>query len=62
VAEDRTGVFFDRPEPAAIAEAIERLRARHWDAAEIARHAEGFSEGRFIARLREIVGETLEGR
>jgi glycosyltransferase involved in cell wall biosynthesis len=55
VVPDVTGVFFDTPEPAAIAEAIERLAARSWDADTLRRHAAGFSEDHFIQRMRAIV-------
>lgn len=58
VDENKTGIFFDRPEPEPIALAVRELRARHWDANHIAAHARGFSEQVFIDRLREIVDEV----
>ncbi len=58
VVEDVTGVFFDRPDPALVREAVAALRRRTWDGEAFERQAERFSEERFIARLREIVAET----
>ena len=55
VVQDVTGVFFEKPDPAAICVAIERLGTRRWDAEAIQRHADAFSEQRFVDRLREIV-------
>ena len=49
-----TGVFFDSPEPGAIASAVKRLDVQPWDAGAIRRHAEMFSEERFIERIRAI--------
>ena len=59
IDEGRTGLFFDRPEPADVASALTTLLARGWDAGAIAGHAAGFSEERFAARLQAIVHETL---
>jgi glycosyltransferase involved in cell wall biosynthesis len=59
VHEHETGVFFDRPEAAAISDALRTLLDRSWDAAAIRRHAEGFSEERFTRRMREIAEEEL---
>ena len=50
-----TGVFFDAPEPAPIARAVERLLGRRWDANVIRKHAEAFSETRFIGRIQQLV-------
>jgi glycosyltransferase involved in cell wall biosynthesis len=55
VVDGRTGVFFDRPEPAAIRDALSRLLSRAWDARAIADHASRFSEARFASRLRDLV-------
>ena len=54
VLPDVTGVFFDSPEPRAIADAVARLATQRWDADAIRRHAATFSEERFVARIREI--------
>ncbi len=59
VREDETGVFFERPEAVAISDALRTVLGRSWDAAAIRRHAEGFSEERFIRRMREIADEEL---
>jgi glycosyltransferase involved in cell wall biosynthesis len=50
-----TGVFFERPKPAEIAAAVERLLAEPWDRAALRSHAASFSEGEFLERLRAIV-------
>ena len=57
VEEGETGLFFDRPEPAAIAEAVRRLHRHDWDDEVIRAHAGRFCEDRFITRLREVVAE-----
>ncbi|MEJ7764778.1 MAG: glycosyltransferase, partial [Acidimicrobiales bacterium] len=57
VVEGRTGAFFGRPEPAAIAAALQHVVAHQPDADDLRRHAGGFSQIRFISRLREIVAE-----
>jgi glycosyltransferase involved in cell wall biosynthesis len=57
-----TGQFFERATPDELAGAVEALDAVVWDAESIRRHAADFSEGRFAARLRQIVAEELERR
>ncbi len=57
-----TGVYFDEPNAAQIADAVRELTARRWDEEKIIHHAEFFSEERFIARLRQVVAETLDER
>ena len=57
VVEDETGLFFNEPAPADIAEAIRRATRHAWDLALVQEHASRFSEARFAARLREIVRE-----
>jgi glycosyltransferase involved in cell wall biosynthesis len=52
-----TGVFFERPEPALIAEAIERLARGAWDSATLIAHAEHFSDARFVERMHAVVEE-----
>ena len=59
IREDETGLFFDRPEPGAIADAVRTLLRRNWDAATIRRHAADFSDARFIRRMQEIAEEEL---
>lgn len=58
--EGRTGLFFDRPEPRAVPDAVVQLLARTWDAGLIATHASQFSEDRFARRLRAIVRDVYE--
>jgi glycosyltransferase involved in cell wall biosynthesis len=59
VREGETGVFFERPDPAAIADGVQALVGETWDAAAIRQHAGSFSEAAFSRRLREIVDEEL---
>src|SRR5205823_1475664 len=55
VVEGETGVFFDEPKPDSIRAALVGLRGRAWDEDAVRRHADRFSEARFIERLRTIV-------
>jgi glycosyltransferase involved in cell wall biosynthesis len=55
VVPEITGVFFESPEPGAIASAVEQLASKRWDADAITRHSAEFSEERFVERIREIV-------
>lgn len=57
VIDGRTGVFFDRPDADLIAVAMTRVAAIAWDADALVAHAASFGEARFVARLREVVGE-----
>jgi glycosyltransferase involved in cell wall biosynthesis len=59
VVERETGLFFDSPDPVGVAQAVQELAARTWDAQAIREHADRFSEERFIARIHEIVAEEL---
>lgn len=59
VHEGDTGVLFDRPDPAEIAEATSRLRAMQWSESRLREHAATFSEERFGSRMRLIVEEEL---
>ncbi|HVS84786.1 MAG TPA: glycosyltransferase [Gaiellaceae bacterium] len=58
VVEDETGVFFERPEPDEIRDALLRLYAREWDEATIRSRADEFSEPRFVERMRSLVAEV----
>jgi glycosyltransferase involved in cell wall biosynthesis len=49
------GLLFERPEPGAIAEAVEALLGHDWDEGAIRRHADAFSEERFIQRIQSSV-------
>jgi len=55
VIEDRTGTFFDRPDSHLITPCLEALLCHGFDANELRRHADQFSEPRFIDRLRSLV-------
>jgi glycosyltransferase involved in cell wall biosynthesis len=57
VADGETGVFFDAPVPADVRDAVVRLLRTSWDPLRIGAHAEGFSEPRFVERMRQIVTE-----
>lgn len=57
VVEGVTGVFFERPDPADIRAAIDRLRREDWSADLLRAHASQFSERRFVERLQEIVAD-----
>ncbi len=52
-----TGQFFGRPEPSAIAGALDDVLAAQWDGRAIRAHAQGFSQARFVERLRTIAAE-----
>jgi glycosyltransferase involved in cell wall biosynthesis len=54
-----TGLFFDRPTPAKIEQAIRRYRAESWSSATIIHAAERFSETGFAARMRAIVDDVF---
>jgi glycosyltransferase involved in cell wall biosynthesis len=57
IVDGSTGLFFDRPEPQAIAEATERLSRTTWDADALARHARTYGLDRFVERMRTVVAE-----
>lgn len=58
VVEDRTGQFFDAPDPAHIARAVERARSWDWSPTAITAHSETFSRESFRRRLQEVVGDA----
>lgn len=58
IAAGVNGLFFERPDPADIAEAIDSLVAANWDHAAITTHAESFGKHRFIERLRGVVDDV----
>jgi glycosyltransferase involved in cell wall biosynthesis len=59
VLTDRTGVFFDRAQPAALVAALERVSTLPFDSAAIRAHAERFSRDRYVARMQDVIAETL---
>lgn len=58
ILEGETGLFFDSPDPRAIADAVTRAYAGEWSEAAMLAHSARFAEDRFATRLREIVHET----
>ncbi len=60
VVEGLAGVFFDRPDPAALAAAVGELERREWDPRRIRRNAERFSTERFLAETRSILDRVRE--
>jgi glycosyltransferase involved in cell wall biosynthesis len=59
VIEMETGVFFDRPTPIEIGEAISRLLTVKFDRKAILRHANDYTEENFVARLRIIADRMI---
>ena len=57
VDEGVTGVYFDQPEPAAIADAMDRFEALEFDPDKIRRHVEQFTEARFAESLYSAVDD-----
>jgi glycosyltransferase involved in cell wall biosynthesis len=57
VIEGETGVFFDEPAPAQIADAVRALSAKRWEKDRLVAHAARFSETRFLQRVRSIVAD-----
>ncbi len=56
VVEGHTGVFFEVPEPEEIVAAVRAAAETTWDARSIRSESGRFAEGRFAARLQELVG------
>ncbi len=59
MVEGVNGVFFDAPDPSAVAIAVKELDATRWDGAAIVRSADRFSQHGFATRLHEIVREVV---
>lgn len=57
VIEAETGVFFDEPDPSMIAAAVRRLARLSWVPAQLAAHADRYSEARFAEGLQAIVAD-----
>ena len=55
IEEGSTGVFFDQPEPGAIAEAVEALTSTSWSEEELTAHARRFSTDRFLDEVQLVV-------
>jgi glycosyltransferase involved in cell wall biosynthesis len=60
VVEGETGLFLDEAAPKAIAATLRRLLAAPPPPERLRAHADGFSEERFIERLREVVAEERD--
>jgi glycosyltransferase involved in cell wall biosynthesis len=61
VREGETGVFFDRPESAAIAAAVEAVARTTWRADVLEKAFQPFREETFIRRLQEIADRPGRG-
>lgn len=59
VVEGETGVYFDRPQPHAIADAVCRLSSTSWDRRELAEHASSYSPEQFGSQVKAIVDEEM---
>jgi glycosyltransferase involved in cell wall biosynthesis len=57
IVEGTTGVFFERPDAEAIAEAIRHMLSARWDPAALSAHATGFSTARFVDAIHGVVDE-----
>ncbi|CDO10087.1 glycosyl transferase [Mycolicibacterium cosmeticum] len=62
VVEGRTGVYFDRPEPDAIAGALDRFEAADFDPDTLRAHADRFTEARYAESLYAAVDELAAER
>lgn len=60
VVENRTGVFFDRPDAATLAAAVRDLEKREWDPRRIRRNAERFSTARFLEETSDLLRRVDE--
>lgn len=60
VIEGTTGMFFDRPAPEAIADALDRFEACDFDPDKLRAHAERFTEQRYAESLYAAVRELAE--
>ncbi len=55
IAEGVNGLFFDRPEPDDISQAVSNALTHQWDGVAIQSHAEPFSERHFVEQMRAAV-------
>jgi glycosyltransferase involved in cell wall biosynthesis len=58
VEEGKTGIFFDRPNSRALAEAIEKFEGLRWDQNALRRHAERFDRSVFTFRILQFLGSV----
>ncbi|MDT5069012.1 MAG: hypothetical protein QOK02_5167, partial [Mycobacterium sp.] len=61
VVEGITGMYFDQPDAASIAEALDRFETAAFDPDKIRRHVEQFTEERFADALHAAVDELATG-
>ena len=61
VREGVNGIFFSRPDPEAIREALRESARVGWNRSAIREHAEAFSESAFIDAVHVVVDEVLDG-
>ena len=61
IDEGVTGMYFDEPEPRAIADALDRFEAAEFDPDKIRRHVEQFTEEVFTERLHAAVDALAAG-
>ena len=57
IVEGRSGVFFDEQTVSSLTAAVRRVAAREWDARDVSRCADAFSERRFISEM-SLIAET----
>ncbi|HLN24231.1 MAG TPA: glycosyltransferase [Patescibacteria group bacterium] len=64
VVEGLSGLFFDRPEPQSLMDAVIRFEAAEhdFDSAAIVAHARQFDRSRFLAEMREVLDRGWAGR
>jgi hypothetical protein len=54
-------IFFERPTPELVADAVRTLAAQSWDGDAIRAHTASFSEACFVERIRAIAGIGGDG-
>lgn len=62
LVEGETGVYVERPDPAAVADALRRLRRERFDPARLMAHASRYAPDLFADRIRSIVREVAAPR
>lgn len=62
VVEGETGIFFERPTPGDVGDAVRGLLDNGWDPDRLRKHADTYSEEAFIRRLREVVAAPASAR
>jgi glycosyltransferase involved in cell wall biosynthesis len=62
VVSGKTGRFFAQPTVASLAAAVLASRSDSYDPLVIRRHAEQFSRERFVAQMRSLIEETVQGQ